>query len=277
MARFDSWSCLIDPAIPTQSGQTILPEAQRGTQAKAPCRRAAYICWMGAVVLKAKNTGIGDLNPPYANLSAIFKWHFVSPAAAILKEVFLLRNFPPLTVFAYGVTALSLSISMWRWIIFFIFVDVWPFLSLPRGLYAYNILKPVWRKASSEADSGSFRATDVDGASNAAAFSSPKKDREMAGEVKVDSYQLFAPRSRKRLNKGWFLWAWLFQQLGGRPRPSFTFCQRKRKWKSSLRAREAFGRHGAGCVTSFSVTRSRPRVRQSEAPPGGGLAWVCIE
>ena len=25
------------PAIPTQSGQTILPEAQRGTQAKAPC------------------------------------------------------------------------------------------------------------------------------------------------------------------------------------------------------------------------------------------------
>ena len=30
-------ACLIDPAIPTQSGQTILPEAQRGTQAKAPC------------------------------------------------------------------------------------------------------------------------------------------------------------------------------------------------------------------------------------------------
>ena len=50
-------------------------------------------------------------------------------------------------------------------------------------------------EASSEADSGSFRATDVDGASNAAAFSSPKKDREMAGEMKVDSYKLFAPRS----------------------------------------------------------------------------------
>ena len=28
---------LIDPAIPTQSGQTILPEAQRDTLAKAPC------------------------------------------------------------------------------------------------------------------------------------------------------------------------------------------------------------------------------------------------
>ena len=39
---FDYWSreadrALIDPAIPTQSGQTILPEAQRGTRAKAPC------------------------------------------------------------------------------------------------------------------------------------------------------------------------------------------------------------------------------------------------
>ena len=44
--------------------------------------------------------------------------------------------------------------------------------------------------------------TDVDGASDAAAFSGPKKDREMAREVKVDSYQLFAPRSRKRLNQG---------------------------------------------------------------------------
>ena len=30
-------------------------------------------------------------------------------------------------------------ISMWRWIIFFIFVDVWPFLSLARVLCAYNV------------------------------------------------------------------------------------------------------------------------------------------
>ena len=62
----------------------------------------------------------------------------------------------------------------------------------------------MWRKASFEADSGSFSATatDVDGASNAAAFSNPKKDREMVGEVEVDSYELFAPRSRKRLNQG---------------------------------------------------------------------------
>ena len=60
------------------------------------------------------------------------------------------------------------------------------------------------RKASSEADSGSFTAADVDGASNAAAFSSPKKDslEEMAGEVEVNSYELFVPRSRKRLNQG---------------------------------------------------------------------------
>ena len=57
-------------------------------------------------------------------------------------------------------------------------------------------------EASSEADSGSFSATDVDGASNAAAFSSPKKYKEMVGEVVVDSYELFAPRSRKRLNLG---------------------------------------------------------------------------
>ena len=35
--------------------------------------------------------------------------HFVSTAAAILKEVSLLRNFSPVTVFAYGVTALSVG------------------------------------------------------------------------------------------------------------------------------------------------------------------------
>ena len=47
--------------------------------------------------------------------------------------------------------------------------------------------------------------------------------------------------------------------------------------KLRLRAREAFGRHEAGCVTSFSVTQSRPHAGQSESPPGGGLAWACIE
>ena len=41
-------------------------------------------------------------------------------------------------------------------------------------------------------------------ASNAAAFSSPKNDREMTGEVDVDSYELLAPRGRKRLTKGGF-------------------------------------------------------------------------
>ena len=35
--------------------------------------------------------------------------HFVSTAAAILKEVSLLRNFSQVTVFAYGVTALSVG------------------------------------------------------------------------------------------------------------------------------------------------------------------------
>ena len=30
-------------------------------------------------------------------------------------------------------------ISLWRWIIFFIFIDVWSFLRLACGLYAYNI------------------------------------------------------------------------------------------------------------------------------------------
>ena len=51
--------------------------------------------------------------------------------------------------------------------------------------------------------------------------------------------------------------------------------QRTKLGQSSRR--EAFGRHGAGCVTSFSVTRSRPRAGQSEAPPGGGLAWASWE
>ena len=63
----------------------------------------------------------------------------------------------------------------------------------------------MWRKASSGADSGRFSATDVDDASrNAAAFSSPKHDREMTGEVEVHSYVLFSPRGRKRLTKGGF-------------------------------------------------------------------------
>ena len=35
--------------------------------------------------------------------------HFVSTAAAILKEVSLLRNFSQVTVFAYGITALSVG------------------------------------------------------------------------------------------------------------------------------------------------------------------------
>ena len=47
---------------------------------------------------------------------------------------------------------------------------------------------------------------------------------------------------------------------------------------TKLRARdqEAFGRHGAGWVTTFSVTQSRPHVGQSEAPPAR-LEWAYME
>ena len=89
----------------------------------------------------------------------------------------------------------------------------------------------------------------------------------MAGEVEVDSYELFAPEAERVISLGLVVSTTRWKTAS-----EFYFCQRKRKRQSSLRAREAFGRHGAGCVTSFSVTRSRPRAVQSEAPPGGGLA-----
>ena len=59
-------------------------------------------------------------------------------------------------------------------------------------------------KASSEPGLVPFSAANLDDASNAAVFSSPKNHGEMAGEVEVDSYELFAPRGQKRLTKGGF-------------------------------------------------------------------------
>ena len=52
------------------------------------------------------------------------------------------------------------------------------------------------KEASSEADSGPFSATDVDDASNAAAFSSPKKDREVAGEVRSIRTSCLPPEAK---------------------------------------------------------------------------------
>ena len=128
-------------------------------------------------------------NPPYANLSTI---------------LFLLRP-PPWKKFRCCETSrrsqcLLMALCPYQ------YVEVDNFLHLHRWLTVsqfsswalcvqYQYLKPVWREASSEADSGHFRATYVDDASNVAAFSSPKNDREMAGEVDVDSYGLFAPEA----------------------------------------------------------------------------------
>ena len=52
---------------------------------------------------------------------------------------------------------------------------------------------------------------------------------------------------------------------------------RKRKGKISKLERPLADRHGAGCVTTFSVTQSRSHAGQSEALPSGGLAWACME
>ena len=51
----------------------------------------------------------------------------------------------------------------------------------------------------------------------------------------------------------------------------------KETQRTKLIAREAIVRHGAGCVTSFSVTRSWPHAGQPVAPPSGGLAWACMK
>ena len=87
----------------------------------------------------------------------------------------------------------------------------------------------------------------------------------MAGKVEVDSYELFAPQKPKAVKPRVISMGLVVSTTRWKTASEFYFCQRKRKGQSSLGAQEAFGRHGAGCVTSFSVTRSRPRA-------GGELA-----
>ena len=172
-------------------------------------------------------------------------------------------------------------ISMWRWIIFFIFVDVWPFLSLARGLYAYNINN--WSLCN-----GKHRLKQIRGLSGlqtsmvlptlllSAVQRRIERWRERWRSIRTSC---LPPEAESGETKGDFYGPGCFNNSVedlDRVRV-LLFAKGNAKEKSSLKAREAFGRHGAGCVTSFSVTRSRPRAGQPEAPPGGGLAWACME
>ena len=96
------------------------------------------------------------------------------------------------------------------------------------------------------------------------------------GEVEVDSYALFAHRGRQRLTKGGFHGPGCFNN--SRPRPSYYIFPRETQ-RTKVRAREAFGRHGAGCVTTFSEHNLGPMLDNPKLRPApcGGLAWAFME
>ena len=101
----------------------------------------------------------------------------------------------------------------------------------------------------SEADSRLVKATDVDGAAAHAAASSPKPTNggEVAGEMEVDSYELFSPRGRKRLTKGGCYCCvpgCFNNSTEDRGRVKFYFLPKDRAQRSLWLAR--IGRHGTG-------------------------------
>ena len=98
-------------------------------------------------------------------------------------------------------------ISMGRWMIFFIFVDFWSFLSLARGLYAYNI--NIWSLCEGERRLKLIRGLSWSAPQTSMMLptllrSAAQRTIERLREVEVDSYELFTPRGRKRLTKGSF-------------------------------------------------------------------------
>ena len=169
-------------------------------------------------------------------------------------------------------------ISMWRWIIFFIFVDVWSFLSLARGsirrisISEANVKGSIVWSWFRDFQRDRHRSMMLPTLLRSAAQRTIERWR--AGRGGGRFVRVVCPQRPKAVNQEWFLWVWLIQQLGG---TLGTFCQRKRKGKSSKLERPLADMHGAGCVTTFSVTQSRSHAGQSEAPPSGGLAWACME
>ena len=101
-----------------------------------------------------------------------------------------------------------------RWMIFFIFVDFWLFLSLARGLYAYNI--NIWSLCEGKHRLKLIRGLSVPQPApqtsmmlptllRSAAQRTIERWRERCRSIRTNCLPPEADR------KGWFLWAWLFQ------------------------------------------------------------------
>ena len=83
---------------PSRKARTLInTHTHTHTHARA---RQLPACWLSP-------THHGDWLPQSQSSICKSQRHFVSAAAAILKEVSLLRNFSPVTVFAYGPMPLS--------------------------------------------------------------------------------------------------------------------------------------------------------------------------
>ena len=118
------------------------------------------LCW-GITHVRSSSRKIKKLNPPYANLSAIlfqlwppswkkFRCSETSRRSQCLLVALCFYQYVEVDKFLHPRRCLTVSqFSSWALCV------------------EYQYLKPVWRKASSEADSGPFSATDVDDASNA--------------------------------------------------------------------------------------------------------------